>query len=187
MDTSFLIAKLKRLLIDDKKKQQLIEELRTMNENGKKKLAEFIEQQDQETLKILEKKRKERQSEKSKIEQFQTTIARLKTTKKDLKNLEDVARFVFSDQRALASLIDISDDNFLVALQQAFEEFLKSKPKQQEAMRLFFTEMRLQKYAIEKKRKEEKKKKMDDAIAAIEKESSQLDQIIAAAKRELAY
>lgn len=180
---SILESQIQRLMLNKSERKRLLDELKSLSQERLNQLAELIQEHDEEALKVLsEKAREQNETHQKFIEN--AGIPSEKLSEAEVKDVLGIVENAFKNPNQLADVIALSDDSFLLQVEQVIVDSLQ-KPEQKEEFRRFFHEVRLQKAAVEKEVQAEQKEKLIEAILQIEEQSRQLDALIRQAETVL--
>ncbi len=175
INTQMLAQQIQRLLVGDKDKQRLIDQLQDLNEEKKLELVQLIQDHDQEAMGLLNKKAEEVEALKG---QLNIVSATQEDSAEELKEVALQLKQLLSDPEKFSLLIAECDDSQLAQVQAVIEAGFNGKADALLRSQQFFQEVRLQKAAFTKEGQEEQKKLMQEAIISTKEQNMKLEELI---------
>lgn len=177
-----LAQQIQRLLVSEKDKKRVIDQLQELDEGKKLELAQLIQEHDKEALQLLNEKSEEVDAVKG---QLDTVVAPVEDTQEDLQEVRSELKTILADPEQISRLIAESDDQQLNQIQQLIESGLVGKEDLILQSQQFFQEVRLQKTAFVKADQDEKKRLMQEAILSRKEQNQKLEGVIKEAEKAL--
>ena len=179
---NLLALQIKRLLIPDKDRQRLSEELKDLDTAKMEYLARLIQEHDLEAMEILNKKAAEQSEIKTR---FQTEMEVRSTPEEKWEAIREMGK-VLEDPEKFARFVGLADDVVLSQLEQVLLLGSKEDTGPRTEIKQFFDEIRLQKASLEKKFKADFKALLIKNLSERKEAMSRLDQAVARAKEAMA-
>ena len=179
---NLLALQIKRLLIPDKDRQRLSEELKALDTAKMEYLARLIQEHDLEAMEILNKKAAEQSEIKTR---FQTEMEVRSTPEEKWEAIREMGK-VLEDPEKFARFVGLADDVVLSQLEQVLLLGSKEDTGSRTEIKQFFDEIRLQKANLDKKFKADFKALLIKNLSERKEAMSRLDQAVARAKEAMA-
>jgi len=183
-NSNILAQQIDRLLLKAEDKKRLLEELKQLDSGRMEFLTDLIRQHDDEALKILNEKAAEQKIVKDHVNEVRPD-AQKSAVREEALDMINKLEILFQNPEALAQFFVSSDDVFLMELEELFLKSLEKNPNAQGEFKTFFSEIRLQKSALENGWKKEDRENLIKKIASDEEKIRQLDQLITKAENVL--
>lgn len=175
INTTMLAQQIQRLLVDDKDKQRLTDQLEGMNEEKKLELVKLIQDHDKEAMGLLDQKAEEIEAVKG---QLNKVSAPEEDSAEELREISVQLKELLKDPEKFSRLIAECDDAQLAQIQTIIEAGFEGKEDALLRSQQFFQEVRLQKAAFTKERQEEQKQLMKEAIMSRKEQNIKLEGLI---------
>lgn len=182
--TDILAKQIARLMLDKNEKKRLLDELKEINPDKLEYLSGLIREHDEEALNILNEKVAEQKNSKSRLNEVRPDAPGHMGKEEALKMI-DALEILFKNPEALGHFLYVSDDAFLMDLEEIFTKNLEKDPAALDEFKKFFTEIRLHKAALASDMKKETRENMINEINSNQENIKKLDQLIAQAEKVL--
>jgi uncharacterized membrane protein affecting hemolysin expression len=175
INTQMLAQQIQRLLVDDKDKQRLTEQLEGLNEEKKVELVQLIQEHDKEAMGLLNQKAEEVETIKGQLNEVSAPVD---DSAEELREISVQLKQLLKDPEKFSMLIAECDDAQLAQIQAVIEAGFAGKEEAILQSQQFFQEVRLQKAAFTKENQVEQKQMMTEAIMSRKEQNMKLEGLI---------
>jgi hypothetical protein len=179
INTQMLAQQIQRLLVADKDKLRMTDQLQDLNEEKKLELVKLIQDHDIEAMTLLNKKAEEVEAIKGQLSEVSSPQ---EDSEDDLHEVSVQLKELLKDPEKFSMLIAECDDAQLAQVQAVIESGFEGKEEALLRSQHFFQEVRLQKAAFTKENKDEQKQLMSEAIISRKEQNNRLEGLIGEAE-----
>jgi len=177
-DSNTLAIRLKRLTLDKKRQNELVEGIKDLDDAQLKQMQMLLDEHDAECLKLLNEKLQKRTASFQKLAQEMQG----KEPSTDLGEFQKLLTDVMQTPESFALFLSLADDQVISALE---DTILAAAPEQQKnELKEFFNQVRVHKSTVIQREEKAVKDKLVEQVKSREKQVEELKKVLEQVEQE---